>query len=62
MSNRVRVTLTSFLAYAVIAGMLSQIGIMINPMTATNLQMPNQVGSFCFSMVLILAVLARIKS
>lgn len=32
MSNRVRVTLTSFLAYAVMAGMLSQIGIMINPM------------------------------
>ena len=30
--NRVRITLTSFLAYAVMAGMLSQIGIMINPM------------------------------
>ena len=31
MSNRVRITLTSFLAYAVMAGMLSQIGIMISP-------------------------------
>jgi MFS transporter, TsgA protein len=30
--NRARITLTSFLAYAVMAGMLSQIGIMINPM------------------------------
>ncbi len=32
MSNRVRITLTAFLAYAVMAGMLAQIGIMINPM------------------------------
>ncbi|MFP6806352.1 MAG: MFS transporter TsgA [Pseudomonadales bacterium] len=32
MANRIRLTLTSFLAYAVMAGMLSQIGIMINPM------------------------------
>ncbi len=30
--NRIRITLTSFLAYGVMAGMLSQIGILIGPM------------------------------
>ncbi len=34
MINRIRLTLVSFLAYAVMAGMISQIGIMINPMAA----------------------------
>jgi len=34
MTNRIRLTLVSFLAYAVMAGMISQIGIMINPMAS----------------------------
>ena len=45
MSNRVRITLTSFLAYAVMAGMLSQIGIMIGPIAEHYAMQTTEVAS-----------------